>query len=109
MVDFFLGLAIDLKRNRFTEREHRPAVETGEALPVELEADGHDRTFGPAVEFESGVAVMGDGGDFRMVEDRAIELRRLFGLIVEPQAGREFLYTLHGGHSSAGYACWITA
>ncbi|MNZ98517.1 hypothetical protein D3C78_1178010 [compost metagenome] len=92
MVDLFLVQAIDLKRNRLTELEQRPAIEAGETLPVELEADGHDRTLGPAVELESGVAVMGDGSDFRVVEDRAIELRRLFGLIVEPQAGREFLY-----------------
>jgi hypothetical protein len=31
-----------------------------------------------------------------MVEDRAVKLRGLFGLIVEPQAGRDFLEALHG-------------
>jgi hypothetical protein len=40
---------------------------------------------------------MGDGGDFRVIEDRAIEFRRRFGLIVKPQAGRDFWKALHGG------------
>jgi hypothetical protein len=36
-----------------------------------------------------------DGSDFRMIEDRTVKLRRLFGLIVEPEAGRQFLHALH--------------
>ncbi|MNC84254.1 hypothetical protein D3C75_1387080 [compost metagenome] len=52
------------------------------------------------MELEPGVAVVGHAGDFRMIEDRTVELRGIFGLIFKPQAGREFLNTLHGGHSS---------
>jgi hypothetical protein len=50
------------------------------------------------VKFLADLAVVGEAGDFRMIEDRAIELRSRFGLIVEPQARRDFLETLHGSH-----------
>jgi hypothetical protein len=32
-----------------------------------------------------------------MIEDRAVKLRGVLGLIVEPQARREFLNAVHGG------------
>lgn len=64
MVDFFLGLAVDLKRDRLVEREDRATVEAGEALPVEFETDRQDRAVGLAVDFLTGLAVVGDGGDF---------------------------------------------
>jgi hypothetical protein len=44
------------------------------------------------VELLPGLAVVSDGGDFRMVEDRTVELRGFFGLTIEPQAGCEFLH-----------------
>jgi hypothetical protein len=90
VVDFFLGLAIDLKRDRFVEREVRASVKAGKRLAVEFEADGHDRPDFPAVEFLAGLAVMGDGGDFCVIEDRTVELGGLFGLAVEPQARGDF-------------------
>jgi len=36
VIDLFLGLAIDLKRNRLVEFEHRPAIERGKRLAVDL-------------------------------------------------------------------------
>jgi hypothetical protein len=85
-----------LWRERLAELEHRAAVKAGEAVPVKFEADRHHRAFGSAMEFETSMAIIGGGGDSRMVEDRAVKLRGLFGLIVEPQAGRDFLEALHG-------------
>jgi hypothetical protein len=58
VVDFFLILAVDLKRNRLAELEQRPAIETGEGLAVEFEADGHHRAFRLAVKFLADLAVV---------------------------------------------------
>src|SRR5471032_3666664 len=96
MVDLFLSLAIDLERNRFVELEHRAAIEPGEALAIEFETHSQHRAFGATVVLETSLAVMGDGGDFGVIEDRAIEFGSRFGLIIEPEAGCEFLHALHG-------------
>ncbi|MNW04097.1 hypothetical protein D3C71_2001330 [compost metagenome] len=90
-------MAVDLERDRLVEAKHRAAVESGEGLAVEHETDGHHRAFGPTVELEAGLAVASDGGDGGVLEHRAVEVRGVFGLIVEPQAGGEFLDTRHGG------------
>ncbi|MCY1459624.1 hypothetical protein D9M71_771150 [compost metagenome] len=91
MVDFFLGLAIDLKGDGFTELEIRASVESGERLPVEFETDRQHRAFFMAMNFLTGLAVVSDGGDFCVIEDCAVVLRSLFSLTVEPQAGCELL------------------
>ncbi|MNG27273.1 hypothetical protein D3C84_1123710 [compost metagenome] len=64
VIDFLLGLAVDLKRDCLAELEHWATVEAGETLSVELEADGHDRAFRAAMQIETGVAIVGRGGDF---------------------------------------------
>ena len=58
------------------------------------------RKFGPyvAVElFVPGLAVSRDASDAGILEDRGVELRGLFGLIVEPEAGGDLLNGWHGG------------
>ncbi|MNI68665.1 hypothetical protein D3C73_1243740 [compost metagenome] len=92
VVDFFLGLAVDLERDRFVEDEVRATVKTRERLPIEFETDRHDRTDFPAVELLPGLAVVSDGGDFRVIEDRTVKLCGLFGLTIEPEARCEFLH-----------------
>jgi hypothetical protein len=57
------------------------------------------------VEFLAGLAVMGDGGDFCVIEDRTVELGGLFGLAVEPQAGGDFCTCSMAG-LLAGFADW---
>ncbi|MNN52235.1 hypothetical protein D3C81_1669210 [compost metagenome] len=69
MVDLFLILAIDLERDRLAEFEHRPTVKAGEGLAIEFETDGHHRTFRFAMKFLTELAVVGQAGDFRVIED----------------------------------------
>src|SRR5581483_1094334 len=93
-----LCLAMHLKRNGFVEFEHRPAVQCGKRLTVDLEFNGHDRTFGPAVDLLAFLSVAADSSDPGIPEDRRVEPGGLFGLIVEPQARGDFL---HGYRSDA--------
>ena len=90
MVDFFLILAVDLERYGFTELEQRPAIEPGKGMPIEFKTDGHHGTFRLPVKLLADLAVVGQTGDFRVIEDRAVKPRGGFSLIVEPQARGDF-------------------
>src|SRR5205807_387347 len=89
-VDFLLGLAVDEERDRRREGELRATVERMELLPFDLEDHGHRASLRPGARF----AVTRDLGDLRILEDRGVELRGLFGLAVEPQEWRYFLHRL---------------
>jgi hypothetical protein len=47
------------------------------------------------VNLEAFLAVAGDAADPGIPENAGIESRRFFGLVVEPQAGRDLLGDLH--------------
>ena len=95
VVDLFLVLAVHHERDRLRELEHRTAVQRRELLSVELERHRHDRSRGPAGGFRRLFVVAGDAADPGILEDRHVELRRLFGLVVEPQERGDFLRLWH--------------
>src|SRR5688572_1060652 len=95
MDELLLVLHVDLQRYGFAELEDRTTIERSERLARELELHGHHAAFGLLVLLESGLAVTRDAIDLRFREHRGIELRRLFGLVVEPQAGRD-IAQMHG-------------
>src|SRR5688572_23085619 len=74
----------------------RAAVESGEFLALELEADGHDAAFRARPCF----AVTGNLADLRVFENAGIEMDRLLGLIIEPQKGRDLLFYFHRSFAS---------
>ena len=96
VVHFSLRVAHDLQRDGLVEFEHRAAVERGEGLPAELEFHGHDHSRGSFVDFVARFSVPHGVDDPGIVEDGGVELRRLFGLCVEPQTWRDLLSLLHG-------------
>src|SRR6516165_10086336 len=69
----------------------RPAVQRQEFLPFDLELHGHDRSGLLAVNLESLFSIAADLSDFGILEDGSVKFRRLLGLRIEPQAGRDFL------------------
>jgi len=71
------------------ELEQRAAVQRRELLALELKVDDHHGAFGTRPR----VAVAADVEDLRVLEDRRIELRRLFGVVVEPEEWRDLLHT----------------
>ena len=75
--------------------KNRPAVEGCEALAVEFEDDSEDRPRRLAVDFAARFRVVGDRGDLRIRKDAGVELRGLFGPIIEPETGGN---SLKGGH-----------
>src|SRR4051794_37553361 len=87
---------MDLERDCLVELEDGAAVESGEALPVQLEVNDHDGARRLAVKLLPGLAVSGNLADLRVPEDRGVESGGLFGLAVEPQAGGDPLDDLHG-------------
>src|SRR5262249_29747118 len=60
-----------------------------EFLPFDLELHGHDRSGLLAVNLESLFSIAADFSDLGILEHGSIKLRRLFGLRIEPQAGRD--------------------
>src|SRR5262249_10538773 len=91
IVDLLLGLAMDLERDRLVEFEMRAAVEGDKLLPGDLELRGHDRSRRFSVNLVSLFPVAADPADPGILEDGNVEPRRLLGLRVEPQAGRDLL------------------
>src|SRR5262245_4004421 len=78
-VHLWLRLAAHEKRDGRREREMRPAVEGHETLPLELEGRRHHRPLRAR-----GVRrVTGDIDDLGVLENRDVEVHRLFGLAVE--------------------------
>src|SRR5262245_44475798 len=85
-VDFGLVLAVDDERDRFAERELRPAVEAYEWHATQGEVDGQDVAFRVARVVSRGAR---DIVDAAVREEIRVELGGLLGLAVEPQAGRD--------------------
>ncbi|MCY1456064.1 hypothetical protein D9M71_732590 [compost metagenome] len=102
MIHFVLGLAVDLEGHRFGKGEDRPAVEGGEALAVQLEADCQHRARFLAMDFPARLAVMADGGDLRVGKDADVEIGGGLGLVVEPQARGDGVDPLAHGASPGG-------
>src|SRR3954454_2176268 len=77
---------------RLGEFKRRSAVQRDEGRTYDLECHGHDRARLAAVRFLSSLGVASDFEDLRVLENRGVELRGVFGLVVEPQTGRYFLH-----------------
>src|SRR5262245_63488863 len=67
----------------------RAAVQRQEFLPFDFELHGHDRSGLLAVNLESLFSIAADFSDLGILEHGSIKLRRLFGLRIESQAGRD--------------------
>src|SRR4030095_7048538 len=91
IVDLRLGIATDRHRDRLTELELRATVERREFLPGELEDDDQHCALG----LVPSLVVAREAEDPRIPEDRDVVLRRLLGLVVEPQAGGDLLDRRH--------------
>ena len=89
MIDLLLRLAFDDERDRRGKLEFRSAVQGHELLARQLEGHGHDRAFF-ADRLFPGVAR--HFLDLRVLENRDVELSRLFRLIIEPQKWRDPLH-----------------
>ena len=89
VIDLVLRLAMHLERDGLVELELRSAVQAHEALPFDLELDGHDRARLAPVDLMPLLAVAADPQDPGVPEDGHIGVRRLLGLGVEPQARRD--------------------
>src|SRR4029077_4511170 len=83
LVDLVLALAADLERHGPVEREPRPAVQSHERAPVELEADRHHA---PGLA-RPGLAVAAGLADPRVRAERDVAARSRPGLAVKPQEG----------------------
>jgi hypothetical protein len=69
VVDLLLRRAVHLERDRFVEVKVGAAVQRRERLRVELEGNRHDGTRRPMVHVFARLAVSGDCGDPRVLED----------------------------------------
>src|SRR4030095_5899417 len=105
VIDLFLVLAVDDERNGLRELELRTSVQRNELLAVELEVDDHDRALGS----RPGLAVPADALDLRVLEDGGVELRRLLGVVVEPQEWSDSLHVFALSFSSTSAASAATA
>jgi hypothetical protein len=72
--------------------ELRPAIDGGEFLAIEDEADRHHGAFGTG----AGIAVTRDVGDFGIREQADVKIDGLFGITVEPQMGNDGVFDGHG-------------
>src|SRR5439155_15906839 len=81
VIDSFLRLAVDHERDSLGERKFRTAVQGSELPAVELEGHDHDAAGGA----RPGFRVARKVGDAGLREDGGVELRRLLGLVVEPE------------------------
>src|SRR5262249_39861992 len=91
VVDLLLRFTGHLERHRLVELEMRAAVERQEFLPFDFELHGHHRSRLLAVNLESLFSIAADFSDLGVLEDGSIKFCRLFGLRIEPQAGRDLL------------------
>lgn len=74
-----------LERDRLAELEVRPAIEGRELLTLNLDLDGHDRSFGAAMNLEAFLAVAADPADPCVGEHRDVKTGGLLGgFAVEP-------------------------
>jgi hypothetical protein len=95
MIDLYLRLAIDLKRNGFVEFEHGAAIEGSKRLPVEFEGNGHYRSRGLTMMLISRFSIAGYVNDLRIWKNAGIKRNCLFCLIIEPQTWGNLL-NFHG-------------
>src|SRR6266540_3482745 len=102
VVNFFLRLAIDLKRNGLVELEDRAPVQGREGLPLELESHGHYRARRPAVDLATSLRMTADGPNLRILEYRCVIPRGFFGLIVKPQTRGDPIFARHGAYLPVG-------
>src|SRR5439155_436365 len=88
LVHFLLCLAVHEQRDRRCELELRAAIEGVKLLSLELESRGHHGSLraGPCR------SVARDVGHLRVLEDRHVEIHRLFGVAVEPQERDDLLH-----------------
>src|SRR2546426_4011481 len=93
-VHFLLRLAVHEQRDGRRELELRAAVQGVEVLTFELEGAGHDRPLRPGPR----VSIARHTHDLRILEDRHIEVHRLFGLAVEPQERDDLLHVVLSLH-----------
>ena len=92
VIHFLLALAIDDQRNRLGKLELGAAVQCGELLSVERELDDHDGPGFLAVVFFAGRGVTLDMGDFGVAAKGGnVVVGGLFGLVLEPEAGGNFV------------------
>src|ERR1044071_5385327 len=92
IVHFLLRRTTHLKRDRLVELEDRPAVERRESLPIQLEFDRQNGAGGHMVLFVSRFGVARYVENLGIFENGCVKLHRLFGVFIEPQAGRNFLH-----------------
>ena len=88
VVDFFLILTVHDEREGLAELELRAAVQRRELLALQLKAHDHDRAFWSRPR----IAIAADTENLGILEDRRVELRRRFGVVVEPEERRDFLH-----------------
>src|SRR3954463_13207219 len=101
VVDLLLVRAVHDERHRLVELEDRPAVQRDELLALDLEVHGHHG----ALRQRASVAVARDLAKLRVLEHRAVELRRFFGLAIEPEEWGDFLHD-----QAPGLCCiWLIA
>src|SRR5262249_28666266 len=89
VVDLLLRFTGHLERHGLVELEMRAAVQRQEFLPFDLELHGHDRSGLLAVNLETLFSIAADLSDLGILEHGSVKLRRLLGLGIEPQAGRD--------------------
>src|SRR6185312_13724796 len=96
VVDLLLAVAVDDQRDRLVELELRASVERQELDAIQYEGHGQYPPLRLAVDVEAFLAEVSDRADARVLEDRDVVFRRVLGLFVEPQAGRDLLQVGHG-------------
>src|SRR5712664_3045429 len=107
LVYFLLRLAVHHQGYGFREFELRAAVQCQEFLSIELERNDHYRSLWSSGDLCPCVSITGNVADPRILENRDIKLRSLFGYVVEPQEWGDFL---HGsGLSNRPSAAWLSA
>src|SRR5207245_9929997 len=98
LVYLLLCLTVHEQRDGRRELELRATVQGVELLSLELERRGHDRPLWPW----PCRAVSRDAQRLRILEDRHIEIHRLFGLAVEPQERDDLLHRVLSIGGQAG-------
>src|SRR6266850_2485563 len=92
IVHLFLRGAVYDERYGFGKFELGAAVKSYELLSVELEFNGHCRSFWSSGGLCPRFVIAGNATNLRILENRRIEIHSLFGFVIEPQ---ERGYLLH--------------
>jgi hypothetical protein len=89
IIHLFLGLTFELERNRFREAELRSCIESREALALQFKHHGQHCSLTSTMNLVSFPGVMRNLRDPRIFEDGNVIICSVFGLTVEPKAGRD--------------------